>query len=76
MFLIQRDKYKDIGTPITCIKACHNCVQAAKRDYSEENNLQDVLYICVGPEVMLTSNLWNEVGLHNGAKVKEVNFLY
>ena len=32
-------KLKDIGTPIVCIKALHNCVQAAKRDSSEANNM-------------------------------------
>ena len=28
------------------------------------------LYLAVGSEVMLTSNIWIEVGLHNGEKVK------
>ena len=45
---------KDIVTPITCIKARYNFVQAEKRDSSEANNMQAVLYICVGSEVMLT----------------------
>ena len=63
-------KLKDIGTPIKCIKSRHNCVQAEKRNSSEANNMQAILYICVGSEVMLTSNLWTEVVLHNGAEVK------
>ena len=30
----------------------------------------------MGSEVILTSNLWTEVGLHDGAKVKMINFVY
>ena len=38
--------------------------------------MQAILYICVGSELMLTSNFWNEVGIHNGGKVKVINFVY
>ena len=69
-------KLKDIGTPITCIKSCHSCVQAAKMDSSEEINLQTILYRYVGSEVMLTSNLWIEVGIYNVAKVEVIVFVY
>ena len=34
------------------------------------------LYLAVGAEVMLTSNLWTEVGLHNRAKGKVVDIVY
>ena len=33
------------------------------------------LYLAVGDEVMLTSNLWVDVGLRNGAKGNVVYFL-
>ena len=69
-------KLQDIGSPITCIKASHNNVKAAKRDSSEAQNLQAILHLCVGSEVMLTSNVWTEVGLHNGAKGKVIDFVY
>ena len=38
--------------------------------------MKAVLYISVSTDVMLTSNFWTEVGLHNGAKVKVVDFVY
>ena len=65
-----------MGTPITCIKYRHTYVKDSKRDSSEANNMQAILYICVGSEVMLTSNLWTEVVLHNGAEVKQIDFVY
>ena len=34
------------------------------------------LYLAVGAEVILTSNLWTEVGLHNRAKGKVVDIVY
>ena len=47
-----------------------------KRDSSEANNLKAVLYLYVGADVRLTSNLWNEAGLNNGAKGIVVDFVY
>ena len=43
---------------------------------SEANNLKAVLYLSIGIYDMLTSNLWNGFGLHNGAKVTIVDFVY
>ena len=47
-----------------------------KRDSSEENNFKAVLYLSVGADVILTSKLWNEVELHNGAKGTVIDFVY
>ena len=38
--------------------------------------LRSVLYISEGAEVILTSYLWAEAGLHNGAKGKVIAFVY
>ena len=59
-------KFKYSVDPITRIKARRNCSKDANRDSSEANNLKYVLYLSVGLNVMLTSNLWTEVGLHYG----------
>ena len=64
---------KDNGKTITRIKDKNNCAKFSKRDSSEANNLKAVLYFYVGADVMLTSNLWTEVVLHNGAKGTVVN---
>lgn len=69
-------KLKDIGTPITRLNAKHNNQKAAKKDSAAAQNLQAYLYLCDGADVMLTSNLWAEVGLHNGARGKVVDFVY
>ena len=69
-------KLKDIGNPITRIKFCPNYVQDSKTCSNEANNLQAILYICVSSEVILTSNIWNEVRLNNSAKVNVINFFY
>ena len=69
-------KLNHLGTPIAKIQAYHNVRAAAKRDSSECRNLQACLYLSVGSKVMLTQNLWSEVGLHNGAKGKVVDIVY
>ena len=53
-----------------------SCAKSDKRDSIEANNLKDVLYLSVGAYVMLISNMWTEVGLHNGAKGTVVYFVY
>jgi len=39
------------------------------------DGLQAELYLACGAEVMLTSNLWADVDLHNGAKDKLVDIV-
>ena len=53
-----------------------SCAKPDKRDSIEDNNLKDVLYLSVGADFILISNMWTEVGLHNGAKGTVVYFGY
>ena len=68
-------KLNGLNKSTTKIIADHNNGDAEKLDYSEANGLMDKLYLAVGAEVMLTSNLWVSVGFHNGYKVKVVYFV-
>ena len=68
-------KLNGLNKSTTKIIADHNNGDVEKLDYSEANGLMDKLYLAVGAEVMLTSNLWVSVGFHNGYKVKVVYFV-
>jgi len=66
------DKLKSLGTPIARIKATHNCSKASKHESTKDGGLHTELYLACRAEVILTSNLWADVGLHNGAKCKDI----
>ena len=71
-YILTYSLYK--GIPLNISNPVIILFNLKKRDSSEANNLQAILYIFVGSEVMLKSNLWTEVGLHNGAHVKVIIF--
>ena len=70
------DKMVALSTPFAKLKAVHNCDKAAKKDSTYAMGLRSVLYLAAGGEVMFTSNIWAEAGLHNGAERKVINFVY
>ena len=65
-----------LDSPIAKLTATHKNGSAEKRDLTEANGLMLKLYLAVGDEVMLTFNLWVDVGFHNGANGKVVDFVY
>ena len=60
-------QHKELGKPIVCIKA-NNSKGAAKLKPEELMGLQKELFLTEGSKVILTRNIWTDVGLVNGAQ--------
>ena len=55
------------GQPIATIKAVHTGDNAAKAPADDAGGLEAVICLATSARVMLTSSLWVDVGLVNGA---------
>ena len=69
-------KLESLDEPIARINAIHSNAAAASTKADDAGGLHPVLLLAIGARVMLTANLWQEVGLCNGAARTVHQILY
>ena len=51
-------------------------VQGLTSEQAEMSGLEPIIFLAKGAHVMITMNLWTDVGLCNGANGAVLNFMY
>ena len=74
--LFNLEKLQSLGTPIATIKAIHSSPAAASAKPDDAGGLYPTIHLAKGARVMLTTNLWQQVGLCNGAAGTVHEFIY
>lgn len=72
---LNMSKLKCLNEPIAIIKARHS-IGAQTLSSDDMGGLEPVIYLAKGAKVMLTMNLWTDVGLCNGALGTVLDFVY
>ena len=70
------EKLSALNQPIARINARHSTETAKKANADEMSGLEPVVFLAKGARVMLTMNLWTDIGLCNGATGTVVDFIY
>lgn len=72
---LNMSKLKSLNELIAMIKARHSC-GAENLSADDMGGLEPAIYLSEGAKVMLTMNLWTDVGLCNGAVGTVLDFVY
>ncbi|XP_068744365.1 ATP-dependent DNA helicase PIF1-like [Montipora capricornis] len=69
-------KLSELQQPIARINAIHSSPAAKKISPEDMSGLEPVIFLAKGARIMLTMNLWTDVGLCNGATGVVLDFIY
>ena len=70
------DQLSKLNQPIARIDAHHSSDLAKKASPDDMSGLQPSIFLTKGAKIMLTMNLWTDVGLCNGATGTVIDFIY